>query len=59
MRQVSLFVMRGDRNYGVDFSGGTLQQYMFDKAVKVDDVRKALPKDLRDLWPGESHLDRG
>lgn len=39
---VSLFVMRGDKNYGVDFSGGTLQQFIFDNAVKVDDVRNVL-----------------
>ncbi|MBU0880741.1 MAG: protein translocase subunit SecD, partial [Candidatus Omnitrophica bacterium] len=39
---LSVFVSRGDNNYGVDFSGGTLQQYMFNKAVKTDDIRTAL-----------------
>lgn len=39
---LALFIMRGDKNYGVDFSGGTLQQYMFDKPVKMDDIRKVL-----------------
>ncbi|MBU1038546.1 MAG: protein translocase subunit SecD [Candidatus Omnitrophica bacterium] len=39
---LSVFVSRGDKNYGVDFSGGTLQQYMFNKAVKTDDIRTAL-----------------
>ncbi len=42
---IVLFAMRGDKNYGVDFSGGTLQQYMFQNPVKMDDVRKAL-KDM-------------
>jgi SecD/SecF fusion protein len=37
-----VFAARGDRNYGVDFSGGTLQQYVFDKTVRTDDVRDAL-----------------
>jgi SecD/SecF fusion protein len=39
---IALFAMRGDKNYAVDFSGGTLQQLMFDKAVKLDDVRRIL-----------------
>ncbi len=39
---LAVFVSRGDKNYGVDFSGGTLQQYMFNKAVKADDIRSAL-----------------
>lgn len=42
---IVLFGMRGEKNFAVDFSGGTLQQYMFDKPVKIDDVRKVL-KDI-------------
>jgi SecD/SecF fusion protein len=42
---IILFAMRGEKNYGVDFSGGTLQQYMFQNPVKMDDVRKVL-KDI-------------
>jgi preprotein translocase SecF subunit len=34
--------MRGESNYGVDFSGGTLQQFMFDKPIKIDSVRNSL-----------------
>lgn len=37
-----VFVSRGEKNFGVDFSGGTLQQYMFSNPVKADDVRNAL-----------------
>jgi SecD/SecF fusion protein len=39
---LAIFVSRGDKNYGVDFSGGTLQQLMFEKPVKVDEIRNAL-----------------
>ncbi|MFA6078818.1 MAG: protein translocase subunit SecD [Candidatus Omnitrophota bacterium] len=39
---LALFVIRGEKNFGVDFSGGTVQQYMFEKPVKVDDVRNIL-----------------
>ncbi|MFA5499787.1 MAG: protein translocase subunit SecD, partial [Candidatus Omnitrophota bacterium] len=42
---ITVFVMRGDKNYGVDFSGGTLQQFMFDKPVNLDRVR-AILKDI-------------
>ena len=42
---ILLFAMRGDKNYGIDFSGGTLQQYVFDKPVKMDDIRRIL-KDI-------------
>ena len=38
------FVMRGEKNFGVDFSGGTLQQFLFEKPIKVDDIRKGLDK---------------
>ena len=41
---LALFMMRGEKNYAVDFSGGTLQQYIFDKDVKVDSVRDILKK---------------
>ncbi|MDP2912855.1 MAG: protein translocase subunit SecD [Candidatus Omnitrophota bacterium] len=39
---LAIFASRGEKNFGVDFSGGTLQQFMFEKAVKVDDVRRVL-----------------
>jgi preprotein translocase SecF subunit len=39
---LGIFVFRGTSNYGVDFSGGTLQQYMFERPVQVDVVRNAL-----------------
>ncbi|MDP3730477.1 MAG: protein translocase subunit SecD [Candidatus Omnitrophota bacterium] len=39
---VSIFALRGESNYGVDFSGGTLQQFMFDKPIKIDAVRNSL-----------------
>ncbi len=42
---IALFAARGNANYGVDFSGGTLQQYMFAKPVNLDQIRQAL-KDI-------------
>lgn len=51
---IILFAMRGDKNYGVDFSGGTLQQYMFDKPVHIDLVRKA----LKDIGQGDAAIQQ-
>lgn len=39
---ITIFIMRGDKNYGVDFSGGTLQQFVFEKRVKLNEVRAIL-----------------
>jgi len=39
------FHKRGENNYGIDFTGGVIQQFKFENSVKADDVRKA----LRDL----------
>ncbi|MDD5495812.1 MAG: protein translocase subunit SecD [Candidatus Omnitrophica bacterium] len=39
---LAIFFMRGEKNFGVDFSGGTLQQYVFDKPVKIDTIRNSL-----------------
>jgi SecD/SecF fusion protein len=39
---MSLFVSRGANNYGIDFTGGTLQQFEFDRAVEVSALRSVL-----------------
>jgi SecD/SecF fusion protein len=39
---LSIFAMRGEGNFGVDFSGGTMQHFMFTNPVKMDDVRNVL-----------------
>lgn len=39
------FYKRGEANYSIDFTGGTVQQLKFEKTVNIDDVRKAL-KDM-------------
>ncbi len=36
------FVKRQEANYGIDFTGGVLQQYRFTGAVPVQDVRNTL-----------------
>ncbi len=51
---ITLFAMRGDKNYGVDFSGGTLQQYMFRDPVKMDDVRRV----LKDIGQGGASIQQ-
>jgi SecD/SecF fusion protein len=51
---IVLFVMRGDKNYGVDFSGGTLQQYVFQNPVKMDDARKV----LKDIGYGNASIQQ-
>ncbi len=51
---IVLFALRGDKNYGVDFSGGTLQQYMFQNPVKMDDVRMV----LKDIGHGNASIQQ-
>ncbi|MEA3560480.1 MAG: protein translocase subunit SecD [Candidatus Omnitrophota bacterium] len=36
------FAYRGENNFGIDFSGGVLQQFRFQQAVAADDIRNAL-----------------
>lgn len=51
---IVLFALRGEKNYGVDFSGGTLQQYMFQNPLKMDDVRKV----LKDIGHGNASIQQ-
>lgn len=41
---LSFFLARGSKNLGIDFSGGTVQEYRFEQPVKVDRVRGLLDK---------------
>ena len=41
---MSIFVQRGINNYGIDFTGGTLQQFKFNEEVPVSEVRGVLAK---------------
>ena len=36
------FVKRQEANYGIDFTGGVLQQYKFREAIPVEDIRRSL-----------------
>ena len=38
------FFARGDRAYGIDFTGGQVQEFRFDQRVSVDQVRVSLSK---------------
>ncbi len=51
---IAIFMIRGDSNYGVDFSGGTLQQYVFDKPLNLDKVRGI----LKDVGYGEASIQQ-
>ncbi|MFA4908369.1 MAG: protein translocase subunit SecD, partial [Candidatus Omnitrophota bacterium] len=43
------FLSKGARAYGIDFAGGQLQEYLFEKPVQVETVREALKEiDLAD-----------
>lgn len=51
---VSIFAMRGEKNYGVDFSGGTLQQFMFNEPISIDSVRNS----LKDIGLGDASIQQ-
>jgi SecD/SecF fusion protein len=51
---ITIFVIRGDKNYGVDFSGGTLQQFTFENPVKLNDVRGI----LKDIGQGSAAIQQ-
>lgn len=36
------FGLRGEKNYGVDFSGGSFQEFRFEKNIEADRIRGAL-----------------
>ncbi|MBF0384687.1 MAG: protein translocase subunit SecD [Candidatus Omnitrophica bacterium] len=38
------FINRKDTMFGIDFSGGQLQEYRFERPIKADDLRTALKK---------------
>lgn len=39
-----VFVKRGDRNFGIDFTGGTVQQFKFANPVSIEEMRASLRK---------------
>ncbi|MFH1407122.1 MAG: protein translocase subunit SecD [Candidatus Omnitrophota bacterium] len=39
---IAAFTMRGKKNFGIEFTGGTLQQFEFAKPVSPDAIREAL-----------------
>lgn len=36
------FAKRGDKNYGIDFTGGTVQQFNFENPVSIEEIRSSL-----------------
>ncbi len=51
---IGIFIMRGEKNYAVDFSGGTLQQFMFEKNVNLNDIRLI----LKDIGQGSAAIQQ-
>lgn len=41
---IAAFIMRGDQRYGIDFTGGLLQEYRFSRPVETDVLRATLSK---------------
>ena len=39
---MGIFFAKGEKAYGIDFTGGQLQEYSFAREVSVEDVRKTL-----------------
>ncbi|MEI8176017.1 MAG: protein translocase subunit SecF, partial [Candidatus Omnitrophota bacterium] len=50
----ALFAKNGQKNFGVDFAGGTVIQYAFKKDINIDTVRKA----LSELGLGEASIQQ-
>ncbi len=51
---MGIFVQRGIKNYGIDFTGGTMQQFKFKDAVDISEVRSA----LTEIGLGESAIQQ-
>ncbi|MDP8258335.1 MAG: protein translocase subunit SecD [Candidatus Aadella gelida] len=51
---MSLFIQRGAKNYGIDFTGGTLQQLKFTENVSIEKVRGV----LEDIGLGDSSIQK-
>ncbi len=39
---IGSFLSRGEKAYGIDFTGGQLQEYSFARDIEVEDVRRSL-----------------
>jgi SecD/SecF fusion protein len=37
-----VFAARGEKNFGIDFTGGTVQQFKFTDPVSIEDIRSSL-----------------
>ena len=39
---MAIFLARGEKAYGIDFTGGQMQEYRFASPVEIEDVRRSL-----------------
>ncbi len=51
---MTIFMQRGAKNFGIDFTGGTLQQFRFTQEASVDEVRGV----LSEIGLGESSIQQ-
>jgi len=51
---MAVFFMRGERMYGIDFTGGQIQEYSFTRPVNIEDVRRS----LRDIGLGDALIQQ-
>ena len=51
---IGSFVMRGETMYGVDFLGGSMQEYGFKKPIQIEDIRHSLSQ----IGFGESTIQK-
>jgi len=52
------FISRGELNYGIDFTGGVLQQYKFERAISLDEIRASLRKIGTGYAPRQQFSDK-
>ncbi len=48
------FFIRGENAYGVDFTGGQMQEYQFAQPVRIDSIRES----LREIGLGEASIQQ-
>ncbi len=39
---ITLFGIKGEKNFGIDFTGGTVQQFKFQEQVEIEEIRDIL-----------------
>ncbi|MBU1042950.1 MAG: protein translocase subunit SecD [Candidatus Omnitrophica bacterium] len=51
---LSFFAQKGEANYGIDFTGGAIQEFKFEKPIQMDSLRAA----MSDIGLGEALIQQ-